>query len=280
MKYILIVTLIIGSFINVQAQSDEARKIYQTEKDFERAVAEKGFNEGFTEYMAPDGIIFRPNAVNAREFFKSQPKSAALLTWNPIFIDVSANGALGYSLGNGMFRPKGKDDANIYYSHYVSIWQRQPDGSYKAVLDAGITHEKPEKTETEWKSPADSGKELNEKKISAADSSIAFFEAAEKQDLQKAYKMFLADDARLLREGKMPFVGKKEALSALKNDKSKIKFVKRSVFTSAADMAYLTNGYTLFDKNGKETEKGNFVQVWKLRDGKWQIVLDIFTPAK
>lgn len=280
MKNILILAFILCGFIRVAAQSEEIRKIYQTEKDFERAVAEKGFNEGFIEYMSADGIIFRPNPVNAREFFKSQPRSAASLTWNPTFIDVSSNGAIGYSIGNGAYQPKGKNDPNIYYSHYVSIWQRQPDGSYKAGLDTGISHEKPEKVESEWKFPNDSAKELNEKKISAADSSTAFFEIAEKQGLQKAYKMFLAEDARLLREGKMPFVGKKDALAALKNDKSKIKFVKRSVFTGAADMAYLTNGYTILDKNGKETEKGNFVQIWKLRDGKWQIVLDIFTPVK
>lgn len=278
MKTILIITLIIWSFINVQAQTDEVQKIYETEKAFERAVAEKGFNQGFIEFLTDDAVMFRPDSVNAKQFFKSQPASLASLTWNPIFIDVSSNGALAYSVGNGMFRPKGKDDTTVFYSHYVSVWQRQPDGSYKAVLDTGISHEKPEKIETDWKSPDTTLKELNEKKVSAADSATGFFETAEKQDLGKAYKMFLAEDARLLREGKMPFAGKNNALAEIKNNKSKIKFNKRSVFTSAADLAYLTNGYTLLDKNGKEIEKGNFVQVWKFRNGKWQIALDIFNP--
>lgn len=280
MKKITLIWLIFCSFIIVRAQTEDARKIFQTEKDFERAVAEKGINQGFIEYLSADGVIFRPNPVNGRNFLKSQPASNALLTWNPEYIDVSSNGALGYSIGNGEFRAKGKDDPVVNYSHYVSIWQRQPDGSYRAALDTGISHEKPEKIETEWKSPADSQKELNEKKSAAADTATGFFEAAEKQSLEKAYKAFLADDARVLREGKMPFVGKKAALGEIKNSRAKIKFTKRSVFTGAADMAYFTNGYTLLDKNGKELEKGNFVQIWKLRDGKWQIVVDIFNPAK
>ena len=47
--------------------------------------------------------------------------------------------------------------------------------------------------------------------------------------------------------------------------------------TSAADLAYLSNAYTLFDKAGKEVEKGNFLQIWKFRKGSWRIVLDLFT---
>ena len=30
---------------------------------------------------------------------------------------------------------------------------------------------------------------------------------------------------------------------------------------------------------GKQIEKGNFLQIWKLRGGKWQIVLDAFVPV-
>ena len=280
MKKITLIWLILGCFTIIRAQSEEARKIFQTEKDFERAVAEKGINQGFIEFLSADGMIFRPNPINGRNYLKSQPASLASLMWNPEYIDVSSNGALGYSIGNGEFRAKGKEDPTVHYSHYVSIWQRQPNGNYLAALDTGISHEKPEKIETEWKSPVVTKKELNEKKSAAADTATGFFEAAEKQSLEKAYKTFLADDARVLREGKMPFVGKNAALSEIKSSKSKIKFTKRSVFTGAADMAYFTNGYTLLDKNGKEIEKGNFVQIWKLRDGKWQIVVDIFNPVK
>ena len=278
MRKILLLTLIIFTTANIFAQN-EAQKIYDTEKAFEKLIAEKGINQGFIQFLAPDGIIFVPDASNGREVWKNRPPSPASLTWNPTFIDVSSNGALAYSTGNGIFKPKGKDDTTAFYSEYATVWQRQPDGRYLAALDMGISHDAPN-TETKWTSPDDIGKELNEKKYSAADASTAFFEMATRQGLSRAYKNYFGDDVRLLREGKMPLVGKEAALDEIKkSNKGATSFAKRSVFVGAADMAYITNTYTVTDKTGKTTEKGNFLQVWKLRNNKWQIVLDVFLPT-
>ena len=276
MKKILLLSIIIFSFTSLFAER-EAQKIFDTEKAFEKTVAEKDINQAFIEFLSLDGLVFVPNAANGREFWKNRPKSPAALYWNPTFIDVSSNGVLAYSTGNSIYKPQGKDDTNSFYGEYATIWQRQSDGTYLAALDMGISHEKPN-TETKWTSPTDSGKELNEKKFSAADASTGFFEMVTKQGLSKAYQVFLADDARLLREEKMPIVGKQNALNELKNDKSKLFFAKRSVFVSAADMAYISNSYTVNDKNGKPTGTGNFLQVWKLRGIKWQIAFDVFVP--
>jgi hypothetical protein len=278
MKIKAILFLIIFGCANVLAQNN-LQKLYDTEKAFERAAGEKGVRPAFIEFLAPDGIMFRPNPVNGREFWKNRAETPAQLLWNPTFVDVSSNGAMGYTTGNSIFRPKGKDDPNAFYGEYATVWQRQLDGSYLAALDLGISHDKPATVETAWKSPSDSGKELNEKKSSAADASTTFFETAGKQGLGKAYKIYLAEDARLLREGKMPILGKQAALAEFKNDKTKILFAKRSVFVGAADMAYVSNSYAVNDQSGKQTEKGNFLQIWKLRGGKWQIVLDVFLPV-
>ena len=94
----------------------------------------------------------------------------------------------------------------------------------------------------------------------------------------KAYKEYLADDVRFYREGKLPFSGKKKALAEIKRFKSKIKFTKRAMFISAGDLGYLSNSYAVLDKAGNEVEKGNLLQIWKLRKGKWEIVLDLFSP--
>jgi ketosteroid isomerase-like protein len=278
MKKILLLSLIIFASLNISAQSN-LQKIYDTEKAFEKAAAERGINQAFIEFSTTDSTCFFPGyPVNCIEYFKSRPANPAGLYWNPTFIDVSSNGALGYSTGNSVFKPKGKDDTAAYYGEYATIWQRQPDGNYKSVLDLGISHDA-QNTETKWTSPADTGKELNEKRYSAADSSTAFFEMTTKQGLSKAYKTYFAEDVRILREGKTPIVGKKAALEALKDYKYTIAFAKRSVFVGAADMAYINNTYTATDRNGKTVEKGNFLQVWKLRNNRWQIVFDVFLPS-
>lgn len=277
MKNLLTLFLTVFVSANVFAQSN-LQKVYDTEKAFEKAVAEKGVNQAFIEFSTSDGVCFFTGApTNCREFWRTTPKSPAFISWNPTFIDVSSNGALAYSTGNSVYRPAGKDDKNAFYGEYATVWSRQPNGNYLAVLDLGISHEQAN-PETNWTSPTDSGKEQNAQRSSSADSSTTFFETARKVSLSKAYKNFLAEDARMLREGKMPIIGKKSVMNELKNFKSKVNFAKRSIFIEAADMAYITNSYAVIDKNNKQTEPGNFLQIWKLRGGKWQIVFDVFLP--
>lgn len=275
---LLFIVLPLFLFASAALSQSPARKIFETEKAFGRAVAEKGIKAGFIEYMAPSGIIFRPGPVNARESFASRPDSPAALLWNPVWIEVSSNGLIAYSIGNSILKPKGKDDPNEIYGHYISIWSRQPNGEYRALLDTGINHEKPAAMPTEWKSP--NAKDANEKRLSAADSSTGFWETVEKVGSVKAYKTYLADDAILMRSGKQPFFGKKAAVAFLEDLQPRLKFSKRKAFIESADLAYVYDTYALVDKAGKEIENGHFVQVWKLRKGKWLIAADawIATP--
>jgi ketosteroid isomerase-like protein len=271
----LIIALVAGFAVG---QQDTAKQIFDTEKAFEKLVSEKGIKAGFIEFMAPSGVMFAPGAVNARQHWSSRPESPAALLWNPIWIEVSSNGLLAYSIGNSIYRPKGKDDTTEYHGHYISVWSRQPNGEYRAALDTGINHEKPGVIPKEWKSPAVAKPELNEEKLSAADSSTGFWQAVEKNGSVNAYRTFLAQDAVLLRDGRQPLFGKKDAVSYIGNQGTRIVFPKRKSFIETADLAYVYNTYSLVDKSGKETEHGNFVQVWKLRGGKWLIAAEALVP--
>jgi hypothetical protein len=279
MKIISIFFLTVCGCASLFAQND-LQNIFAAEKAFERAAAEKNLNQAYLEFSAPDATCFYPNPINCRDFWRQRPPSAAFMQWRPTLIDVSANGALGYATGTSVFRRKGKDDPEAGYGEYARIWQRQPDGKYLAVLDIEVAYHKIPKLETDWKSPLSSGHEKNEQKSSAAaDASTAFFETATRQGLHPAYKNFLGDDARVLRAGDAAVLAKKDALERFKKDKSQIAFARQTVFMGAADLAYVNSAYTKSDKSGKQTEKGNFLQIWKLRGGRWQIVLDLFLPT-
>jgi ketosteroid isomerase-like protein len=259
-------------WLNVSSQS-AAQKIYDTERAFEKMVAEKGIRAGFIEFLSADGVMFFPEAANARETWTKRAASPAALTWNPIRVGVSYNGVLAYSIGNSIYRPKGKDDANAFAGHYLSVWMRQSNGEYRAVLDAGINHDAPASVQTSWAAAMHG--ERNERGISAADSSVSFYQAADSGELNNAYKTFLADDAVVMRDGAQPFMGKNAALGYFKNSKGTVKFANRKSFIEAVDLAYVYAPYTVKDNSGLETERGNFVQVWRLRGGKWQIVADL-----
>jgi len=267
----LLVILPAGAFAQRPGQ-----KIFDTEKAFEKHVAEKGIRGGFIEYLSPVGVIFLPDAVNGREAWTKRPESPAILTWNPVWIDVSNNGAIAYSVGNSRYLAAGKTDQNIVYGHYISIWMKQADGEYRAELDAGITHEKPSSEPTDWKSPAPE-KGSDPASLSAADASVEFYQTASEDGPLKAYRSFMADDVIVMREGKLPAFDRRAALLMLK-DIGQIEFSKRKLFTEAGDLGYVHGPYVMSDKNGAEIERGNFVQVWKLRGKKWQIVADLLVP--
>ena len=274
-KSILILTIIICA-ANVFAQRNgDLEKLFATEKSFAEAVEVKGINRAFIEYLTDDGVMFNPNQVNGKELWRARPESPALLSWYPVFADVSSNGVLGYSTGEGEYRPQGKTDTTVYYSTYATVWRRQPNGNYKAVFDVGISHDKPQTADKNWTSPKTAEKLLEENKPIAAGAMSSFFDTATTKGLSRAYKNFAAEDVRFLREGKFPLLGKSNAPPESK--KSRITFGRRVTMQSAGDLGYSITTYEM--KNGdKTTEKGNIVQIWKLIGGRWQIVVDVFAP--
>jgi ketosteroid isomerase-like protein len=222
--------------------------------------------------------MFFPRPENAREVYSKRPPSPAALTWNPIRIEVSGNGALAYSIGNSIYRPKGKDDTNAIHGHYLSVWSRQPSGEYRAVLDTGINHEKPSTNVPDWKPGSAPAPEANEKKSFAGDSSIGFYRMAEDRGFGRAYKAYGADDMYLMRDGKLPIIGRNAAANYIEDQGLAVRFVKRRSYIEAGDLAYVYSGYMLLDKKSVEKERGSYVQVWKLRGGRWVIAADVFIP--
>lgn len=274
MKKLLILFFLSVTCIYGQNNAD-LQKLVETEKAFAKAAEMNGTRSAFLEFLADDGIVFSPTATNGKEVWKNRTASPALLAWSPTYADVSSNGVLGYTTGDWSFRPKGKSDEPTAFGQYFTVWQKQADGNFKAVLDLGVAHPKPTTVETTWKSPAPVSNNTDSKKASATGAAQSFFEQAEMSGLAKAYKMFAAEDVRLLREGSFPILGRKDALERVKKDKGTVKFSKRMFFVGGGDLAYLSDAYTL-TKEDKTTVKGNLAQVWRLRNGNWQLVMDVW----
>ena len=76
MRFLAAAAILISVSITSFSQ-DNAQKIYDTERAFEKMVAEKGIRAGFIEFMSPLGVLFRPGPVNGRESWGSRPESPA-----------------------------------------------------------------------------------------------------------------------------------------------------------------------------------------------------------
>jgi ketosteroid isomerase-like protein len=106
-------------------------------------AAEKGLLAAFSYFAAPDVAFidtdprkFRgPEAVLQRI---GPDTPGVRLTWSALFTDVSDDGTLGYNYGRYEFRGPGPDGKErVHSGFFLTIWKRQPDGSWKYVMDNG-----------------------------------------------------------------------------------------------------------------------------------------------
>ena len=273
-----IITLILGLSVLCSATHAQAdlEKLVQTERAFAVLAAEKGTRAAFLENMSDEAVLFLPDKINGKSYWQGRGESLGLLSWSPNYADVSSNGLIGYTTGNWEYRAKGKDDVPAAYGEFVTVWQRGLDGRYRFNVDIGINHEKPPGYSTDILPPSYPASS-NDKNTSAADTANSFFEIVGQAGLSKAYQTYAAKNIRSFREGNLPMIGRDKLLSFIRKSKTRTTLTKRTVFFGSADLAYVTNSYSQV-KQDKSVEKGNFMQIWKFIDGRWQIVLDIFKP--
>jgi len=124
--------------------SNEKSVLMETDRAFSKMSAEKGIYEAFDYYMADDAVMYREgkHPFKGRETIRPilSKNPDAKLTWEPTFADVAKSGEIGYTLGRWDFVMK--DSAGIKntgYGYYISVWKKQPDGSWKWVFDSGIS---------------------------------------------------------------------------------------------------------------------------------------------
>lgn len=259
----------------VSAQSD-LQQLYDAERAFDQAAAEKGMKSAFLDVLSDDSVVFRPSAVNGKEFWRARnDPTTALLIRVPIFADISSNGLLGYTTGNWEFHPQGKGDARVEYGQYVTVWEKRPDGKFRATLDMVVTHEKLSPAETNQAMMLNKKRELNKRGWSVADASMNFLRMSmSRAALGGAYKKFAAKDVRLLRDREPPILGKKNAVAQTRRYTS-IAFPTKVSLLQSGDLAYAWNPCEFANSN-EGIETGNCLQIWKLRDKKWWIVLGAF----
>lgn len=261
------------------------------EHGFAKMAAEKGTREAFLAYLADDSILFGPELMAGKELWKNRPASPALLSWSPVHAEVSLAGDLGYSTGPWELRARGKDDPQVAYGHFVTVWKKQRDGSWKALIDLGtqnpkpaspikpaIAPAKPAKIETSSLAQVNVG--ADRKALLAADR--AFAAVAEEKGEAAAYSGVLAEDARLHRTGQQPFAGREAIRATLAENTAPITWAPAgSVVARSGDLGY-TFGLAKRRENGPDSpwvDSDNYLRIWKKQaDGSWRIALDVFEP--
>jgi len=126
-----------------RSQVAAAEKLKQTEAEFLQAALDRG-SAGYMSYYADDAAEL-PNGADAIVGKANIAKTMAFLddknnrlTWAPVGADVSSSNDLGYTWGNYEFRSLDRDGVTrVERGKYITVWKKQPDGSWKVAVDMG-----------------------------------------------------------------------------------------------------------------------------------------------
>jgi ketosteroid isomerase-like protein len=124
--------------------AESAQVLFEADRAFDRETHARRI-DGWVDWFAEDGRMF-PDGQNVtqgkaaiRELMSpllSRPENS--LRWEPVGGYISASGELGYTFGHSISRrPNEAGQTADYFGKYVTIWKKQPGGSWKVVLDIG-----------------------------------------------------------------------------------------------------------------------------------------------
>jgi ketosteroid isomerase-like protein len=275
-----------------QSNASALKEMVETEQAFSKTAEAKNTRDAFMEFIADDGLLFRPGAVNGKKWMTEHPVPPSdkrpLLAWQPAFAQMAAAGDLGFTTGPWEFKADIKDPKPAGYGHFVTLWKKQPDGSWKFVVDLGISH-------------AQSGGPLNIWQVENTPQKNSFksVDVAKTKEilLQRdrsyssetlkvgwatAFETFAAVDARLYLPEHLPYLGRTLAVEIIGSTKSTPTYQLISGDVSkSGDLGYTHGTYERTASNDpkKVAERGNYVRIWKKQDSVWQIVLDVTNPV-
>lgn len=123
-------------------------ELARMEDAFSAMAQEKGIVPAFEHFAAPDVAFIDTDPRKFRGLAAVRERMAGTppdmkLSWSALFTDVSDDGTLGYNYGRYEARGRGPDGKEfVRGGFFLSIWKRQPDGSWKYVMDTGAPDKK------------------------------------------------------------------------------------------------------------------------------------------
>jgi len=260
--------------------------IVQADRNFADLANRAGISPAFLEYLADDGILFRPGPVNGKQAHQQFPDTTSVLMWEPFCVEISAGADMGYTTGKWMFKRSREEDAPAAYGRYLSIWRKAADGDWKVVLDLGISHPKP----AEWTGPR--GQIVPPNSITSADVARAknsllaqewsYATRAAEEGPSAALAAFAAGNVKCFREGAYPTNTIEEGSRLINLVDREITWSPSAAFVArSGDLGYTYGSGEITSTIGQKQEKKafSFVHIWRKGDNdQWQLAIDITNP--
>ncbi|HEX8483326.1 MAG TPA: DUF4440 domain-containing protein [Allosphingosinicella sp.] len=265
-----LVALVAASNTAAAARGD-VREVVNAERAFARAARTDGVNAAFLRYSAPDGLVFQPGPKLARAALQARPIPPIALDWWPTYAGIAVSGDLGFTTGPYV----AGSGARKGHGWYFTIWRRQPDGSWRWVIDHGpSTFEAAPFVRGGQVAALPTGRRWTVPDafatVRAAEARLALDLAV---DARSALPSYLAGDGRLMRVGPQPAIGAAAWAPILAAGPERMETAPLGGAASAAgDLAY-TYGSARWKEKGAAVE-GHYVRIWQRRREGWKLIVD------
>ena len=146
--FVFIIIFALNISCKKTSSSNMIGDLIKTDRAFSMMSESEGMHKAFLSYIADDGVLLRDGSfpITGKEavvgLFNKTDDSGFLLRWEPLFERLSSDGNIGYTYGT--FESVDSEGGTVSRGTYVTIWQKESDGSWKFVLDSG-TQGLPEK---------------------------------------------------------------------------------------------------------------------------------------
>jgi ketosteroid isomerase-like protein len=123
-------------------QNGERERLLQTSRDWAAATAGGDFERALA-YWTDDAMVLPPDqpAVVGKEEIRAFVQHAASnpgfsISWEPELVEVSDSGDMGYMVErNRVTFTDASGSLQTHHGKAVTIWRKQPDGTWKCVVD-------------------------------------------------------------------------------------------------------------------------------------------------
>lgn len=267
--------------------------LVQAERSFSATSVARGMRDAFLAFLADDGMLFRPFAVNGKKVWEARKPSPATLIWEPGFAEVSADGRMGVTTGPWEFRPPADSTGTVAadqvgHGHFITVWERPAGGEWRVAADMGISHDKPDSGGLGTGLDATGPNHVAAFKPGKGSSGIEDAERGFSKDSQtngvvRAMERWATADVRWNREGDRPALGRIEARTLSAKDSGLVRWTPHfHRAAGSADLGYAYGVAERFASRGAKVpaDSSAYLHVWRRDGNRWRMSLAVVNPIR
>jgi hypothetical protein len=138
---IVIIFLFAGCECRYNRQNTE-KELLKTDSMFSVLSDKQGMKKAFLAYLDTSAVLIRQNRMpiegvtSIKNYFSAFSDTSFTLTWKPLKARLSDENTMGFTYGIYEIAEKASGKLTGTGT-YITIWQKKPDGKWKAVFDTG-----------------------------------------------------------------------------------------------------------------------------------------------